>query len=57
MGFFKRKNNHWQSGYKKYEPKQYEPYGWVKENLKFGFVLIIIVSFIYGIIQLYNYLF
>jgi len=57
MGFFKRKNNHWQSGYKKYEPKQYEPYGWVKENLKFGFILIIIVSFIYGIIQLYNYLF
>jgi len=56
MGFFKRKNNNWQSGYKKSEPKIYEPYGWVKENLKVGFILFVIVLVIYGIIQLYNYL-
>ena len=36
---------------KKYEPKQYDPFSWVKDNLKFGFILFVIVLIIYGIIK------
>lgn len=41
--------------YKKYKPKQYKPYWWVAEKLKFGFVVVVIVLFCFGIHELYKY--
>ena len=41
----------------KYEPKQYKPYSWVIENLKFGFVLFVIGLVSYGVYELVNHLF
>lgn len=38
--------------YEKNEPKEYKPYWWVIERLKFGFILFVIGLVIYGVYKL-----
>jgi len=56
MKLFSNKNKYGYDSYKKYEPKQYEPYSWVKDNLKFGFVIFVIGLIIYGIYKLIEWI-
>jgi len=53
MKLFNKKNKRTSSNYKKYEPKQYEPYGYVKENFKFGIFIFIVGLVVYGVYKLF----